>query len=70
VDDLSRTVRDRGVLPDTDFAKTLSECESCRYDPNVLSSTALRLVQDLFDYSVRFKLIRAPERENKTWKPS
>jgi hypothetical protein len=70
VDDLSRTVRDRGVLPDTDFAKTLSECESCRYDPNVPPSTALRLVQDLFDYSVRFKLIRAPERENKTWKPS
>lgn len=63
VHDLSRAVRERGALQEEDFAITLSQCESCRYDPNVPASTALSLVQALFDYAVRLKLIRSPQGE-------
>ncbi|MBZ5652782.1 MAG: DUF4350 domain-containing protein [Acidobacteriia bacterium] len=64
VDDLGRAVRERWGLQDEEFTLALSESESCRYDPNVPASTALRLVQALFDYAVRLKLIRSPQGEN------
>lgn len=70
VDHLSRAVRDRGLGSETDFAGTLSECESCRYDPNIEPSAALHLVQTLFDYAAVLKLTRSGQREKKTWKQS
>lgn len=60
VDDLDRAVRERGALKEPHFAETLRECEVSRYDPNVPPSTALRLVQDLFDYARSLKLTKAP----------
>jgi hypothetical protein len=68
VDELSRTVRDRHAVPEGNFAETLSECESYHYDPNVPAARALRLVQTLFDYEVRLKLVRTPQGETKAWK--
>jgi hypothetical protein len=68
IDDLDRAVRERGALREDNFATTLHECESCRYDPEVPSATALRLIQALFDYAQRLKLIRSQPRE-KAWKP-
>jgi hypothetical protein len=67
VNDLDRAVRERG-LKDGQFADTLNACESCRYDLQVAPSTALRLVQSLFDFAVRLKLVRSRERENNLWK--
>jgi hypothetical protein len=63
VNDLDRAVRERG-LKDSQFADTLNACESCRYDLQVAPSTALRLVQSLFDFAVRLKLFRSRESEN------
>ncbi len=69
VDDLDRAVRERGALREDNFANTLRECESCRYDSGVPPSTTLRLVQGLFDYAQRLKLTRSPQGEKKAWKP-
>lgn len=66
--DLDRTLRSRGLLSDEQFANILAECEAVRYDPRVKPSEALRLIQALFDYAVRLKLIRSNESENKRWK--
>lgn len=66
--DLDRTLRNRGLLSDERFAGLLAECEAVRYDPHVKPSEALRLIQALFDYAVRLKLIRSKESENKRWK--
>ena len=57
-------------MTEDDFANTLSECESYRYDSSVPPKTALRLVQALFDYAVRLKLIRTQQGEKKAWKQS
>jgi len=70
VEDLTRAVRERKATPDEDFAATLSECESRRYDSNVPANTALRLVQKLFDYAERLELIRIKTGERKAWKQS
>lgn len=70
VDELDRAVKERGALPVRGFADTLTECDSYRYDPNVPASTALRLVQTLFDYTVRLKLVRSHLEEKKEWKRS
>jgi hypothetical protein len=70
VRDLDRAVHQRGVLADKKFADTLMACESYRYDAKIAPSAALRLVQALFDYAVRLKLVRPQERENKAWKQS
>jgi len=70
VSELARAVRSRWAVPEQDFATTLSECESCQYDAKVPASTALRLVQELFDYEVRLKLVQAPQGEKKAWKQS
>jgi hypothetical protein len=67
VNDLDRAVRERG-LKDAQFADTLNACESCKYDLQVASSTALRLAQSLFDFALRLKLVRSRERENNLWK--
>jgi len=67
---LARAVRERKATPDEDFAATLSECESRRYDSNVPANTALRLVQKLFDYAERLELIRIKTGERKAWKQS
>ena len=74
VNDLVRAVRERrtfkNTIPDQDLAATLLECESSRYDPNVKSSAALRLVQALFDYATRLKLVSTQHKEKTTWKQS
>ncbi len=58
VDDLARLVHERFDIDEQDFASTLSECGSYRYDPSIRAPAALRLVQKLFDYAVRLKLVR------------
>jgi len=68
VDELSRAIRDHYALSEDNFADTLSECESYHYDPNVPAAIALRLVQTLFDYEVRLKLVRTSHGETKAWK--
>jgi hypothetical protein len=70
VDELARAVRDRHEMEEENFAETLSECESCRYDAKIRATTALRLVQALFDYEVRLKLVRIPHGEKEAWKQS
>jgi hypothetical protein len=70
VSDLDRALRERGELPEERFAQTLSECESARYDPSIPASAALRLVQSIFDYAARLKLIRSLPGEKKAWKQS
>jgi hypothetical protein len=70
--DLDRTLSERGDGVDLRFVDTLTACESCRYDSQISPSAALRLVQALFDYAVRLKLVRShkTERGNKAWKQS
>lgn len=70
--DLDRALGERGDGIDTRFVETLTACESCRYDSQISPSGALRLVQALFDYAVRLKLIRSHtnERGNNAWKQS
>jgi hypothetical protein len=70
VPDLALAVHERRGLPELEFANTLSECESYRYDSKVPAKTALRLVQTLFDYTVRLKLVQTPEGEKTAWKQS
>jgi hypothetical protein len=70
VPDLALAVHERRGLPEQEFANTLSECESYRYDPRVPAKTALRLVQALFDYAVRLKLVQTPQGEKTAWKQS
>jgi hypothetical protein len=70
VPDLALAVHERRGLPEQEFANTLSECESYRYDPKVAAKTALRLVQTLFDYAVRLKLEQTPQGEKTAWKQS
>jgi hypothetical protein len=70
VSELARAVHNRWAIGEKDFSATLSECESCQYDAKVPAHTALRLVQELFDYEVQLKLLQAPHREKKAWKQS
>jgi len=70
VEDLDRAVRRRWGLQDEEFAGTLRECESYRYDPGVRPQTALRLVQTLFGYAERLQLVALPPQEKKAWKRS
>jgi len=74
VNDLDRAVRERGAINDPKFAEALTTCESCRYDSRVAPTMALKLIQALFDYAVRLKLVPASERERegdkKAWKQS
>jgi hypothetical protein len=75
MDELARATRERHALPDhalpdKDFFNILSECESCRYDTRVPASKALRLVQALFDFATRLKLMPTQHREKKEWKQS
>ena len=70
VDDLARAMRERGAVPDKDFAHTLSECELYRYDAKVSAATALRLVQRLFDFATTLKLVPTQRGEKKEWKQS
>lgn len=70
VPDLALAVQERRGIPEQEFATALSECESYRYDPKVPAKTALRLVQTLFDYAVRLKLVQTPQGEKTAWKQS
>jgi len=70
--DLERALNERGDGIDSRFVDTLTACEACRYDSQISPSAALRLVQALFDYALRLKLIRShkTERGNNAWKQS
>jgi hypothetical protein len=70
VADLERAVHERWAFDEKGFANTLLECESCRYDPNVRPGTALHLVQTLFDYARKLKLMGTVREEKKEWKQS
>jgi hypothetical protein len=70
VEDLDRAVRRRWGLQDAGFGDTLRECESIRYDNTVRPRTALRLVQALFGYAERMRLVVLPYEEKKAWKRS
>ena len=68
--DLERAVHERWAFDDKAFGNTLLECESCRYDPNVPATTALRLVQALYDYARKLKLVGKVREEKNEWKRS
>jgi hypothetical protein len=68
VPDLERAVSERWAFHEPGFANTLHECESCRYDPNVPAATALGLVQKLYDYAQKLKLVGKPREEKNAWK--
>jgi hypothetical protein len=70
IQDLERAVRERWDFPERGFADTLHECESCRYDPNVRPEAALRLVQTLFDYAGKLRLVGAVREEKNKWNRS
>lgn len=70
VDKLARAVREGHAIAEENFAQTLSECESWRYDARVPPTTALRLVQALSDYAVRLELTGRQRGEKKAWKQS
>ncbi len=70
IDDLARAVHRRWDVREEDFADTLRECETCRYDTGVTPAIALRLAQALFDYGQRFNLIRSQRAEKMEWKQS
>jgi len=70
VDDLDRAVRQRWNLQDKNFANTLRDCESYRYDPSVRPQIALHLIQALFDYAERLQLTSTPRQESRAWKRS
>jgi hypothetical protein len=70
VDDLDRAVRQRWNLQDKNFAATLRDCESYRYDPSVRPQIALQLVQELFDYAERLQLTTSSRQESRAWKRS
>jgi Domain of unknown function (DUF4350) len=70
VDDVARAVRERYAFSDSAFAITLSESESYRYDSYIPPKTALRLVQALFDYAVRLRLMPTSQGEKKAWNRS
>jgi hypothetical protein len=68
--DLARAVRERRGISDAEFARTLSDCESYRYDSAVPPQAALRLMQSLFDFEVSLNLIHKSTGEKKAWKQS
>jgi hypothetical protein len=71
ITDLERSVYQRHSVEIEDFASTLGKCESSRYDADLPGSTALHLIQSLFDYSEKLKLTRWSKREEKKiWKQS
>jgi hypothetical protein len=70
VQDLERAAKERWVFEEKEFANTLLECESCRYDPDVRPNTALHLVQTLFDYARKLKLMGTVREEKNAWKRS
>jgi len=70
VDDLDRAVRQRWNLQDKNFAATLRDCESYRYDLSVRPQIALHLIQELFDYAERLQLTSSLRQESRAWKRS
>ena len=58
-EDLARLAHERFGIDERDFANTLSECGSYRYDPSIRGPAALHLVQKIFDFATRLKLNRS-----------
>ena len=56
---LARLAHERFGIDERDFANTLSECGSYRYDPSIRGPAALHLVQKIFDFATRLKLNRS-----------
>jgi hypothetical protein len=72
VGDLERATKSRWPSPEQEdpaFQETLRQCESYRYDRNIRPAEALHLVQNLYDYAHRLKLVKNPEGRN-AWKRS
>jgi hypothetical protein len=63
IDDLQAAVRDRLKYSNERFAITLRECEAARYNPDLASEQALRLVQELDTYAVELKLFGSTRKE-------
>jgi len=57
--ELERAIRDRWKVNDSDLRTTLEGCESAPYHTGMKPAEALRLVQKIYDYAVRFKLFPA-----------
>lgn len=56
VEDIEQTARDRWGFQEEQFAPTLRECASARYNPELPPKQALRLVQALHSYAGKLKL--------------
>lgn len=57
--ELERAIRDRWKVNDPDLRTTLEACESAPYHTGMKPAEALKLVQRIYDYAVRFKLFPA-----------
>jgi hypothetical protein len=63
LEDLEQAVRERWKFQDPNFVKTLRDCESARYFPDLRPERALELVKKLYDYADKLKLFRLSGKE-------
>ena len=57
--ELERAIRDRWKVNGPELRATLEACESAPYHTGMKPAEALKLVQKIYDYAVRFKLFPA-----------
>jgi hypothetical protein len=65
IEEMERAVRERWDFQDAHFGETLHACESVRYQPDLKSGVALKLVQSLDDFAAKLKLFRITGKEKK-----
>ena len=65
VNDLERAIRERWNIQEPDLQTTLEACESAPYNTNMKAPEALKLIQALYDYGVRFKLFSIAGKEKR-----
>lgn len=65
VNELERAILERWRVQDSDLHATLAACEFAPYDTNMKPPEALKLIQTLYDYGIRFKLFSTPGKEKR-----
>jgi hypothetical protein len=63
-EELDRAVRERWNLKDDKFLSTLQAAASARYRPDLPQAEALRIVQALYSYAVKLKLLSVPKEKS------
>lgn len=58
IEEMERAVHERWDFQDAHFGETLHACESVRYQTDLESGVALKLVQSLDDFAAKLKLFR------------